>query len=130
MVANPPTMSTEPEKSSVLVVDDNDVNCTLLRRRLEGAGYRVTLAHDGREAFGRYLDDQIVSRLLETQEGLALGGEKRRVSVLMSDLRGFTSMAERLAPEKVVAVINNYLTVMTDVIMQCGGTIDEFIGDA
>lgn len=210
--------------ASILVVDDNDLNCTLLRRRLEREQYRVTVAHDGREAlqkiederfdlvlldvvmpqltgievleivrkrysvvelpiimatsndesadivnafnlgandyitkpfdfavvmarvrthlalrrlnqfvrqlFGRYVDNEIVSQLLDKQEGLAIGGEKRRVTVLMADLRGFTTVAERLSPESVVKMINNYLTVMTDVIMAGGGTIDEFIGDA
>lgn len=231
-------MSSEPaEKASVLVVDDNDVNCVLLRRKLEAAGHRVTIAHDGpealakideerfdlvlldvmmpemsgievleiirkkygvgdlpvimataadesadivnaftrgandyvtkpfdfsvvmartrtqlalrkaieenrrlveevelrnrfiRQAFGRYVDNDVVSQLLETQEGLSLGGEKRRISVMMTDLRGFTALAERLPPESVVTMINNYLTIMTDVIMESGGTIDEFIGD-
>lgn len=83
-----------------------------------------------RRVFGRYVDHEIVSQLLESQEALSLGGEKRNVSVLMCDLRGFTQMAERLPPESVVAIINNYLGVMTDVIMESGGTIDEFIGDA
>ena len=83
-----------------------------------------------RQIFGRYVDNEIVSQLLEKQEGLSIGGEKRRVTVLMADLRGFTTVAERLSPESVVTIINHYLTVMTDVIMSCGGTIDEFIGDA
>lgn len=83
-----------------------------------------------RETFGRYLSDEIVENILETPSGLKLGGEKRRITIMMSDLRGFTSIAERLSPEDVVAVINNYLEVMTGVIMKYNGTIDEFIGDA
>jgi predicted ATPase/class 3 adenylate cyclase len=83
-----------------------------------------------RQTFGRYLSDDIVRSLLETSAASHLGGEKRRVTILMSDLRGFTSMAERLPPEKVVSIINNYLAAMTDVIMKYRGTIDEFIGDA
>ena len=82
-----------------------------------------------RETFGRYLSDEVVASLLETPEGLNLGGEKREVTIMMTDLRGFTAMSERLAPEHVVATINNYFEVMTEVIAGYGGTINEFIGD-
>lgn len=83
-----------------------------------------------RKTFGRYLSDEVVSSLLASPEGLKLGGEKRRISILMTDLRGFTSLAERLPPEEVLAIINNYLRVMTDILLSYGATIDEFIGDA
>ena len=80
--------------------------------------------------FGRYLSDEVVSSILETPEGLRLGGEKRVVTLLMSDLRGFTALAERLTPEQVVRLLNNYLGGMADVITRYQGIIDEFIGDA
>jgi class 3 adenylate cyclase len=80
--------------------------------------------------FGRYLSDEIVASILETPEGLRLGGEKRMVTLLMSDLRGFTALAERLTPEQVVRLLNNYLGGMADVITRYQGIIDEFIGDA
>ena len=84
-----------------------------------------------RETFGRYITDEVVASLLETPEGLKFGGEnKRKVTILMSDLRGFTSLSEGLPPEKVVSILNIYLGTMTDVIMKHHGTIDEFIGDA
>jgi adenylate cyclase len=83
-----------------------------------------------RQIFGRYVTDDVVQSLLETPEGLALGGEKRTVTVLMSDLRGFSTLAERLAPERVVELINIYLGAMAEVIGRYGGMIDEFIGDA
>jgi class 3 adenylate cyclase/CheY-like chemotaxis protein len=82
------------------------------------------------ETFGRYLSDAVVAGILESPDGLRLGGEKRKVTMLMSDLRGFSAMAERLAPEQVVRVINNYLGTMADVILAHDGTIDEFIGDS
>jgi adenylate cyclase len=82
------------------------------------------------KTFGRYLSEEVVSQLLETPGGLRLGGEKRVVTILLADLRGFTAVAERLAPEQVVAVINNYLGVMADVITHYQGTIDEILGDA
>ena len=80
--------------------------------------------------FGRYLSDEVVSSILETPEGLRLGGEQRTVTLLMSDLRGFTALAERLDPEQVVRLLNNYLGGMADVITRYQGIIDEFIGDA
>ena len=82
------------------------------------------------ETFGRYLSDVVVAEILESPDGLKLGGEKRTVTMLMSDLRGFSAIAERLAPEQVVRVINNYLGTMADVILEHDGTIDEFIGDS
>ncbi len=83
-----------------------------------------------RETFGRYLTDEVVSTVLESPTGLQIGGEKRKVTMLMSDLRGFTSMSERLPPARVVAVLNRYLTSMVGIIKKFNGTIDEFIGDA
>lgn len=83
-----------------------------------------------RETFGRYLSDEIVDSFLETPEGLKFGGENRTVTIMLADLRGFTSLSEGLPPEDVVSVINNYLTVMTEIILSHQGTIDEFIGDA
>ena len=83
-----------------------------------------------RTTFGRYLTDEVVTSLLDSPEGLKLGGEKRQVSILMADLRGFTSLSGRLGPEQVVAILNRYLGTMADIIMEYQGTIDEFIGDA
>lgn len=86
--------------------------------------------HFIRETFGRYLSEEVVDTILESPQGLRLGGEKRVVTVLMSDLRGFTSLSERLAAEEVVNIINGYLEIMTDIIFKYQGIIDEFIGDA
>ena len=80
--------------------------------------------------FGRYLSEDVVKSLLESPEGLKLGGERRKVTILMSDLRGFTSLSESLGPEEVVRTLNGYLGAMAEVILQHKGTIDEFIGDA
>jgi adenylate cyclase len=83
-----------------------------------------------RKTFGRYTSDDIVEALLDMPDGLKLGGEKREVTLLMSDLRGFTSLAERLEATDVVALLNHYLSAMVEPIQRLGGTIDEIIGDA
>lgn len=83
-----------------------------------------------RETFGRYVSDEIVETILETPEGLKIGGEKRLLTIMMTDLRGFTSVCERLSAEEVVHLLNVYLETMTEIILKYQGTIIEFIGDA
>jgi adenylate cyclase len=83
-----------------------------------------------RKIFGRYLSDDVVDSILESPEGLKLGGEKRQVTILMSDLRGFSNISEQMPAEDVVRIINIYLKKMTEIILKYQGTIDEFIGDA
>lgn len=82
-----------------------------------------------RQVFGRYLNDQVVANLLESPEGLRLGGDRRQITLLTSDLRGFTALSERLSPEEVLNILNLYLEYMADIINQYEGTIDEFMGD-
>ena len=81
------------------------------------------------ETFGRFLSDEIVRQLLETPDGLALGGKKRTLTVMMSDLRGFTALSERMDAQKLLHMLNHYLAAMTEVIEDNNGTIIEFIGD-
>ncbi|HET7341825.1 MAG TPA: adenylate/guanylate cyclase domain-containing protein, partial [Methylomirabilota bacterium] len=83
-----------------------------------------------RNAFGRYVSPEVAKTLLESPDGLRLGGAKREITVLMSDLRGYTRFAEHGDPAGVMAVLNDYLGRMADVIIAHGGTINEFIGDA
>ena len=82
-----------------------------------------------RQVFGRYLSDDVVTNLLETPEGLKLGGDRRIITILTSDLRGFTALSEQLQPEDVIHILNFYLEQMADVINKYQGTIDEFMGD-
>jgi class 3 adenylate cyclase len=83
-----------------------------------------------RSLFGRYLSDEVVSGLLASPDGPRLGGEQRKVTLLMSDLRGFTPLTEGLSPDRVLHLLNSYLGAMADVILAHQGTIDEFVGDA
>jgi len=83
-----------------------------------------------KKMFGRYLSTEVMNSLLEDPTALALGGEKRKVTIMMTDLRGFTALSERLNPEQVVQMLNSYFEVMVDVVLQYHGTINEIIGDA
>ncbi len=83
-----------------------------------------------KDTLGRYLSDEIVDSILESPEGLELGGERRKITVMMTDLRGFTAISERIKPEQVVQMLNNYFNVMLEVIPKYDGTVLEFIGDA
>ena len=92
--------------------------------------YLAITAAQIRTYFSRYLTDAVVKSLLETPEGMRLGGDRRKVSILMCDLRGFSTISEKMPPEKVVEILNVFLGAMTDAIAPYQGTIDEFIGDA
>jgi class 3 adenylate cyclase len=83
-----------------------------------------------RSAFGRYVSPEVARTVLESPDGLRLGGHKRQITVLMSDLRGYTRFAEHGDPAGVMEVLNDYLGRMADVVIAHGGTINEFIGDA
>src|SRR5437899_8393142 len=102
-----------------------------LRRSLAGKNAELARAHElVRHAFGRYVSEEVAESLLRAPEGLELGGEERETTILMSDLRGFTAMAERMPPREVIEILNLYLETMVDVIGRYEGTIDEIIGDA
>lgn len=82
-----------------------------------------------RETFGTYLSDEVVTEILESPNAVNLGGELRDVTVLVSDLRGFTTITASMDCTRVLETINRYLEKMTEIIMRRGGTIDEFMGD-
>ena len=102
-----------------------------LRRSLAAKNAELARAHKlVRRAFGRYVSEEVAASILQSPEGLDLGGEEREVTILMSDLRGFTTLAARLTPHEVIEFLNLYLEAMVDVISRYEGTIDEIIGDA
>lgn len=86
--------------------------------------------HYVREAFGRYLSPTLVERLSDNPEALTLGGETRELTVLFSDIRGFTGLSENLDPTALTSLLNRFLTPMTDVLLAREATIDKYIGDA
>jgi len=81
-------------------------------------------------AFSRYVSQDLVQKILENPEKLRLGGVKKELSVFFSDIANFTSISEKTKPEDLVTQLNEYLDEMTSIIMELGGTVDKYIGDA
>ncbi len=81
-------------------------------------------------AFSQYLSECVINNLLSDPSQLQLGGEKRNITVFFSDIKGFTSIGEQLSPELLTEVLNIYLTELSTIIMETGGTIDKYVGDA
>ncbi|MGO9622612.1 MAG: adenylate/guanylate cyclase domain-containing protein [Desulfobaccales bacterium] len=82
-----------------------------------------------RDTFGRYLTQEVVKRLLESKEALEMGGEIREVSLLISDLRGFTALTADMEPEEVITFLNRYLGKMIEILLDYRAVIDEILGD-
>jgi class 3 adenylate cyclase/CHASE2 domain-containing sensor protein len=81
-------------------------------------------------AFGKYVSPDVVDEIAENPEALKLGGQKRPLSILFSDLSGFTTLSENMDPEDLLALLNEYLDDMTEVVLDEGGYLDKYIGDA
>ena len=83
-----------------------------------------------RNAFSHYLSPAMVEQLVENPDALVLGGENRELTILFCDIRSFTSISETMEPTQLTVFLNNFLTPMTNVLMESGATIDKYIGDA
>lgn len=98
------------------------------------AAYRAyteeKLARSTRAMFSRYVSSQIVEEILQNPEAVQLGGQVKEVTILFSDVRGFTAMSEKLSAPQVVEVLNEYLTAMVDIVIANNGTVDKYVGDA
>lgn len=113
-----------------LVVQEAAVSFSLL------GALAVNYATEGRQkryiksAFRQYLSPAVIDQLIAHPERLKLGGERRVLSIFFSDLQGFTGISEGLEPEALTALLNDYLSAMTDILQEEGGTVDKYIGDA
>lgn len=100
--------------------------CSLgLQYHQEGRAHRFI-----RNAFRHYISPAVMQKLLSDPRALSLGGERRELTLFFSDIAGFTGISERLAPEKLAALLTRFLSAMTEAIQAHGGTVDKFVGDA
>ena len=83
-----------------------------------------------RGAFERYVAPSVVDRVLRDTREMRIGGNRREISILFADIRGYTTLSEKADPEHVVELLNEYFTLATDIIFAREGTLDKFLGDA
>jgi len=101
------------------------LGASLLNYSVEGKQRRFI-----KSVFQHYLSPDVIERVIENPALLRLGGEKREITSFFSDVAGFTTISEALAPEELVNLLNEYLSEMTDLILSSGGTLDKYEGDA
>ncbi len=82
------------------------------------------------DAFSKYLSGDVIKQIIANPDSLKLGGDSREISIFFSDIAGFSGISERLTPEQLVQLLNEYLSEMTDIIMENRGTVDKYEGDA
>jgi len=82
------------------------------------------------EAFNKYVSKAVLGEILKAPDKVNLGGERRNITVFFSDIRGFTTISEKLEPEQLVSLLNEYLTAMTNIVIDHEGVVDKYIGDA
>jgi adenylate cyclase len=101
------------------------VAALVFQYQTEGSNFRFI-----KHAFKYYVSHEIIERILENPSSLQLGGERKELTVFFSDIAGFTSISESIEPTKLVQLLNLFLTEMTEIILQHGGTVDKYVGDA
>ncbi len=118
--------------------DDPELKRLLIEIAQEEAGHEASLRSRLRlyeqkqllrETICRYVSDRVVEEILKNPEALRLGGERRHLTVLFADIKGFTTLSETMDPARVVEVLNDYFTEMVDLIFAHEGTLDKFLGD-
>lgn len=96
-----------------------------IQYQLEGKEHRFI-----RSAFKRYVSPQIIEEIVKNPEVLKLGGERKELTIFFSDIEGFSTIAEKMDPSRLVSLLNKYLSEMTSIILASGGTLDKYEGDA
>jgi adenylate cyclase len=119
--------------------EDPELQRLLREIAAEEAGHEATLRsrlrlyeekHLLRDTISRYVSPQMCQDILKDPSLLQLGGQRRKVTILFADIKGFTALSEKMEPEKVVEVLNTFFTEMVELVFQHQGTLDKFLGDA
>jgi len=118
-----------PANTPEEIVEIVDTRKRMLEAILKVSGERLRLVKFIRETFGRYLSQKVVDEILASPDGHKIGGRRETVTILMADLRGFTSIADTSDPEETVRLLNRFFGAMAKIITAYDGMIDEFLGD-
>ncbi len=114
------------QKVHVKTSDEIGIMAGAFNKMVEGLREREFI----KDTFSRYVSKQVADKILKEKDYRNLKGEKRIVTVLFADIRGFTPLSETLPPEKVIGILNEYFSIMIDVVFKYGGVLNKFLGDA